>query len=354
MDSNVYEKLRAHLDTFPAGFPDAEDNASIELLKILFTPEEAELALRLNLMMDGTPGKTSRTLAGEMGKSVEQVESLLESMAKKGLIYLVGEGEATFYSLLGFFPGIFEYNTDRFNLEFNQLINKILKAWGSSKKTKHIPMTKIVPVNRSLSSESKVYPYESVIEAIKTSSSLCLIDCVCRSHKKVTGEDCGRPIETCLYMNEFGDHALRIGKGRRVTVEEAIEVVTRAEDAGLIHLANNAQGLQGICSCCGCCCLGLQAITRMKNYDAIVKSDFDLKVDSDLCTGCGTCIDRCWGKALSLKDEKVIHDRDLCIGCGSCAYMCPTEALRLERKPADKIKPMPSDFVELMAKMGGK
>ena len=352
MTNDVYEKLRVRLDAFPTAMPSTAEGTEIALLKKLFTEEEAETASQLPLMMEGLP-KESRVVAREMGKEPEQVERLLDAMVQKGLLFMVDLGGGKGYALLPFTPGILEFNVDRIDAETAMLFEKYHKKYMLTMvESNKIPMTKVVPINRSLSSETQVHPYEDVLAAIENSTSLCLLDCMCRIQKKMIGEDCGRPIETCLYMNEYADHLLQIGKGRPVTKEEAVEVLNKAEDAGLIHISNNAQGLQGLCSCCGCCCMDLQVLTKMKTPEIIAKSDFKLAVNPELCTGCELCIDRCWSEALSLEDEKILVDRNRCIGCGSCAYMCPTEALCMERKPDDEVEPIPRDFEELLTEMG--
>jgi electron transfer flavoprotein alpha subunit/NAD-dependent dihydropyrimidine dehydrogenase PreA subunit len=67
-----------------------------------------------------------------------------------------------------------------------------------------------------------------------------------------------------------------------------------------------------------------------------------LKIDLDLCVGCGRCIKVCPFGALTLKNEKAILDELVCTLCGACARpgLCPEDAITLERKVVD-----PSQFV---------
>lgn len=351
MNPNAYEKLRSRLNTFPTGMPKTKEGYEIALLKKFFTEQEAEIASHLPMMAEGTL-KNPRTLAEEMQTDAHELETAMESMTKNGLLFLVEENGENSYALLPFIPGILEFNVDKIDAEIAQLYEDYYESYTRGRLQAQIPLTRIVPINRSISSETKVYPYEDVIEAIKESTSLCVMDCMCRTQKKMIGKDCGRPIETCLYMNVHADHLLNIGKGRKVSIEEAIDVVTRAEDAGLMHISGNTQGLLGICSCCGCCCVGLQAITKMKVPTAVVKSEFRLAIDPESCSGCEECVDRCWNNALSMENEQVAVDRDRCFGCGSCVNICPTEALRLERKSPEETKPIPEDFDQLLSTMG--
>ena len=53
------------------------------------------------------------------------------------------------------------------------------------------------------------------------------------------------------------------------------------------------------------------------------------KVDADICTGCGICVDLCPLEAISLKDDFVIIDQDNCTECGLCVDECPNDAISL-------------------------
>lgn len=55
------------------------------------------------------------------------------------------------------------------------------------------------------------------------------------------------------------------------------------------------------------------------------------EVNSENCTGCGTCLKWCPVEAISQKQErkKAVIDRDLCIGCGECTAACQYEAIKI-------------------------
>ena len=50
---------------------------------------------------------------------------------------------------------------------------------------------------------------------------------------------------------------------------------------------------------------------------------------SFFCKGCGTCIEICPNKALSLDNGKAVVDHELCLLCGYCNPVCPEFAIRL-------------------------
>ena len=54
-----------------------------------------------------------------------------------------------------------------------------------------------------------------------------------------------------------------------------------------------------------------------------------LKVDSDKCVGCKSCM-RIGCPAISVRDKKAKIDPTLCIGCKVCTQMCKFDALKAE------------------------
>jgi Fe-S-cluster-containing hydrogenase component 2 len=60
-----------------------------------------------------------------------------------------------------------------------------------------------------------------------------------------------------------------------------------------------------------------------------------IKIDTDLCDGCGLCAKACHEGAISMVDGKarLIRD-DYCDGLGDCLPACPTGAISFEEREA--------------------
>ncbi|MFX0008873.1 MAG: hypothetical protein ACFE9R_01050, partial [Candidatus Hermodarchaeota archaeon] len=83
----IYRQLQQHLDTLPTGFPATESGIEIKLLKRLFTPEEAKIAINLTFGVEFLePLETIYKRLKPLGYTKSELEGHLDIMNKKGLI----------------------------------------------------------------------------------------------------------------------------------------------------------------------------------------------------------------------------------------------------------------------------
>ena len=60
-----------------------------------------------------------------------------------------------------------------------------------------------------------------------------------------------------------------------------------------------------------------------------------VRIDEDLCTGCGDCVTPCAEGAIEIIDGKArVMKEELCDGAGFCLAVCPEGALTVEKRDA--------------------
>lgn len=52
-----------------------------------------------------------------------------------------------------------------------------------------------------------------------------------------------------------------------------------------------------------------------------------MKVNKDVCIGCGSCVGSCPVEAITLVDGKAEINQETCVHCGTCAGVCPVNAI---------------------------
>jgi ferredoxin len=200
-------------------------------------------------------------------------------------------------------------------------------------KEKKIPTSsKVIPVEQALEAKQWIIPTEKAIKILREAQSFALTDCECR----LAYRRCSNPTDTCLLIGKTADLTVQKGLARRISLQEAEQVLKRANDHGLIHLTiyTPGQGVYALCSCCECCCHDLQIMKKFGRPDFVAKSEYIAQTDLNQCSHCGECVDRCVFEARTMAGERLLYDPKKCFGCGLCVTTCPTGAINLvERQP---------------------
>jgi NAD-dependent dihydropyrimidine dehydrogenase PreA subunit/DNA-binding Lrp family transcriptional regulator len=185
-----------------------------------------------------------------------------------------------------------------------------------------------IQVGEKIEDPRAVLPFDVVSKMVRNERVMAVADCYCRRTKIILGEGCDCPTETCMYFNELAALQINAGRARRIDHEEAIQILKKAADAGLIHSVSNCEGhINCICNCCVHAC-GIMKSMAQGHRNAGGVSRYQMIYSGEGCDQCGICVEVCPMNALSL-DGDLHHDEQRCIGCGSCVYKCPTECLSM-------------------------
>ena len=147
-------------------------------------------------------------------------------------------------------------------------------------------------MGESISSDLQaVFPYHTMEAVVRQAERFAVAHCPCRMAAKITGRACEHPIEVCLKFDDLADYLIERGLGREITREEALDIIKQAEEAGLVHFVDNAEGqVKHNCNCCGCSCWNVGSIRRRKiARDDLMATYFMRTTDEDACVGCGAC-----------------------------------------------------------------
>ena len=219
MNENIYKKLAEHLDQLPDGFPPSSTGADIQLLKRLFTPEHAALAVNLSLDRED-----AQTIAQKTGLSIEVAQQRLDEMAKRGLIFAVyPDNGPTLYQASPFVVGIYEFQVNRLSEE---LRNDLSAYWTSQKprqRKRTIPQMRTIPVGESIEPHLEALPYEQVKLLVDAHDRFAVAQCICRQNAKLEGGGCDAPEEICRIVEPFlGKKEVKNSAGKERTRKESI------------------------------------------------------------------------------------------------------------------------------------
>ena len=344
--ADVYTKLAKHLDSLPAGYPATETGVELKILKKLFTPEEAEVACNLTMMP-----QTADSLAPKLGMDAQELAEMLEEMARKGLIFRYRKKGTVSYMAAQFVVGIWEYHVKDLDQElvqyFNEYVPVLMRSAWERTRTKQM---RVIPVSEDVAPDAAVMPFDQAEQIISSQSRIAVAPCICRTERGMLGEACDAPVETCLIFGAGADFYLENGLGREIDAEEALQIVEKGKDAGLVFQPSNAQKPVAMCMCCGCCCQILRNLKRMDKPSQMVHTNFQAQVDPESCTGCGVCESLCPMQAISVQETAEV-DLDRCIGCGVCVNGCEFEAVHLRAKEAGSVYEPPKSVVETYMNM---
>jgi electron transport complex protein RnfB len=344
---DVYQELAHHLDDLPGGFPSTESGVELRILRRLFTPEEAELALHLTLLPE-----EPRVVARRAQLTTEEATRRLDEMASKGLVLEVESksGQMT-YMASQYVVGIWEYQVNRLSPELVQDMEAYLPILINFDEWQKTPQLRTIPVAESIDAQLEVTSYEQAEELVRAATKIVVAPCICRRERSLVNKGCDKPLESCLSFGMGADYYERKGLGRAIDQQEALAILQRANEVGLVLQPGNGKDASFMCCCCGCCCGVLRNVKRHPKPASIVSTPFVAVADPETCKGCGVCIERCQMGAVQLRDGKVTLDVDRCIGCGLCVSTCPTGSLKLARKPAPEQPHVPEDFVRALIRL---
>lgn len=351
MTEGIFRALQERLDEYSLGFPATDIRVELEILQKLFTEEDAAMFLELTPMLE-----SPESIAPRVSRPVADVAAQLEDMAKRGLLFRLQRGDLVKYGAIPFVHGLFEFQVKRLDRDMAELVERYSQVEFKEAIVKSADsFLRTIPVEHSIDVTQNIAAYDDACEMLRNMKKIVVTDCICRKQKELIDKGCGKPLEACFMFGSMGQYYLDNGMGREIDAGEAIQILAKAQEAGLVTQPATSQNPSGMCNCCGDCCGILNALNTLPNPAEYVFSNHFAVIDQEACSGCEVCIDRCQMGALKMSDDDVAQiNPDRCIGCGLCVTTCPTEALQLASKPEEKRRTPPANNVEQMMAMAEK
>jgi ferredoxin len=198
-------------------------------------------------------------------------------------------------------------------------------------------------------------PIEECEQIFDMATSVVRVPCPCRYESGSKDEGyclaiTTKPIDR--YLDEaFKDYETGpdLAKFERLTKAEALALLRRAEDQGLMHSVWTfvTPFIGAICNCsleAGCMAMRM---TVEHETPMMFKGHRIASADVEACVGCAECVERCPFKAITIGPghKRAIVDGQKCFGCGVCRSACEYEALAL----VDRDSPATAPRIEVRA-----
>ena len=369
----VYNQLRALINTLGLGNGSEVTDASFAEAMYLFSEDEAAAYITMPV------GEffTATEWAARTGRDEAECLELCETLATRGLLYRERRAGVPYFHLLAEAHGIWEYNLIRVSAEetgnladfsAGEEVKKYSEIhqnhWGADIIThlynSETPFYYAVPVEENVVADTQILPYDDYKAVIERNTTLAVSPCQCRLRRKAMGDytnavaegECDHPLETCISTGMMAEYYIENGIGRQIDQEEALAIVQRSVDAGMVIQSCYTKDSEIFCSCHGDCCdilasyvaCGSDVMGSLNSTPQI--SHYRLEVDHDACLKCGACAQRCPLFAITMDETEGPVVNNVCVRCGQCATVCPVEARKLVQKDESEILELPQNMLE--------
>jgi hypothetical protein len=244
MSKEIYKQLLEVMKGRKGMYAGADIPEFFEMAEVMFTPEQAEVN---NAMPQGP--FTAADLAKQTGRDEGEITKILEGMANTGLCIAMKMEDTQYYMAAPFMPGILEFQlmrgteTDR-DKQIAQLMYDYKKAYEAKEGVpeEKFPGTRVITVDSTVESDSTVHTYDQVETFINNTDIISAATCFCRHSAVLRGEDIhGMPNDVCMAFGPIAQFQIdRLG-AKKLSREEAMGVLNKSEEAGLVHMTQNME-----------------------------------------------------------------------------------------------------------------
>ncbi|MGI6205644.1 MAG: indolepyruvate ferredoxin oxidoreductase subunit alpha [Anaerovoracaceae bacterium] len=190
-----------------------------------------------------------------------------------------------------------------------------------------------VPMNLEIPDKRDIVSMDMLGDIFRRARTLSVTTCICRVAQEKNGtRKCDFPLDVCISFNEEADGVIAAGVGRQITADEAIGIVKKCHEIGMMQIISNTEDPLALCNCCRCCCGVVKSMARFETTIGTVSRYLATVADPSRCIGCKTCVRMCPRETIKFEDGKISIFEGNCFGCGLCVSKCPKGALKMKKR----------------------
>lgn len=264
------------------------------------------------------------------GKDLVETAKFVDDICQVGILeYCSAPDGEDMVQLPVFAPGAMETTvmtqerSDAFPKMAPAFLNYVLDL--QKKISSFVPMgnalMRAIPVEKAIEHETRKVKYEEISYWLdKAGDSIAVAPCECRKLRVMVDEGTGDlEGDYCINLGHYAESCIRMGKARRITRQEAEEIIKVSKKRGAVHQLSNIDGKDFslfICNCRWDTCMALKTswYTQSPNLSS---SNYVAHVDKEKCVACGGCVEVCPQNAVKLGQklcEKLptkIHNKEI-------------------------------------------
>jgi len=337
----------------------------LEFLQAKMTEEQAKF-----LLIFKKPSLNLEELKQKTDLGEAELTEMLNILMDNGIISgtMSRSSNVMVYSLMPLFPGMIEFSLMKGELnekekQLAQILEKFFKEVQAGTQRNYddlmprfkemSPPARVIPVEENIQTgQEAVLLSEEASKLIDLNDTIALTNCYCKQQGDLLDNPCKftDKREMCLLFGKPAEFSVEHNFARQISKEEAKKVLKEAEDNGLVHKVFHSKldfsrEIDAICSCCKCCC-GIFRMFYQGIWPFHTLTSYIAKPDSNICIGCGICVEKCQMEAITLEDNHATINEERCIGCGVCAHLCPEHAITIERTGPREIFILPPKILQ--------
>jgi hypothetical protein len=229
-ENDIYQQLAEMIDREDVvGGPVTP--ALLRLIKLQFTPKDADLAVKITLT-----GGTLDELSDRLAMDKHKLSQKLLAMADKGTIIYDPADENPVYRCVGMTAGgltetgMWGGIRFPFSVQLGKELNQLSRDHAEGALAKlGFPFTPVWAGMLALPDDA--LPEENLAEAVKDAGHWSVSLCPCRTSRAlVTPEDtCEHMMQTCVHTGPLSRWAVKHGMARELTYDELVELLKKCK-----------------------------------------------------------------------------------------------------------------------------